>query len=57
MKKIAFPNGKYFVEKKNITDTLFLSEGTATGWYKEIKNEIVFYNIQDVPMFAIRKPE
>ena len=54
MKKIQFPSGSYFVEKKNVTSTLFESGGTASGYFHKLpKRGIRFYNMQDEPILFL----
>ena len=38
---------KLFVEKKELTETLFQSGGTADGYYKTKNRDILFYGLDD----------
>lgn len=41
-------NGKKFVNgKKSIIDSLFISGGTASGYYRKFKKQIALYNLKD----------
>ena len=42
MKTITFPSGVYFTKKSEMVNSLFVSGGTASGYFQRFNNGILF---------------
>jgi hypothetical protein len=53
MTNVTFPSGLYFTPKKQLVNTLFNPQGTASGFYQKRKNGILFSRPNGAPWFFL----